>query len=99
MREVFRSEAVCVHPEKAVAIIRDLAHGREHDSLLPCHTSGHLSELGELISHLTPPQKKRPATAVCRLGRGCADVVRRCVTVEKKRLLMGLSALDMEGVG
>ena len=68
MREVFRSEAVCVHPEKAVAIIRDLAHGREHNPLLPCQTSDHLSIFGELISHLTPPQKSARRRQYADLG-------------------------------
>ena len=67
MREVFRSEAIGVHPEKAVAIIRDLAHGREYNPLLPCQTSDRLSELGELISHLTPPRKSARR-------RQCADL-------------------------
>ena len=45
------------------------------------------------------PAKKRPATAVCRPGHECADVVLDTETAVDIRLQMGRSALDMKGMG
>jgi len=38
-------EPVRVHPEEAVAVVSDLAHGREYNPLLSCQTFDRFSEL------------------------------------------------------
>ena len=96
VREVLRSETIGVHPEKAVAVVRDLAHGREYNPLLPCQTSDRFSDVGRVDIPSNTPTKKRPATAMCRPGRemrGCR--VKHSIPVRSSARVLRWGALPL----